>query len=1483
MHTVIPSVLRRQHQFLDDAILQEVCGVPSSLVEEPTLPDSSAEPLEIPVDPLLLQSLTKSLGEVEQSIISSHVTISADEEAGKVMFSPTKYSKSSWKEECQEKMLSYISSNLAKESITIPKEAAAQAMSAAVKLYPSLTVVLSSNDTVITLAGAPSSVQLAKKEIESVCLGFALDTATILLSPADFDFLEQIKKSEIPDSIECKFNSKTFQIYLKGPVMEVSKLKESVKKFLQHVDITVIVDPLVIKFFRTEGGRSKLKMFLQERQCQAALHFSIHPNLTLHLLCRNEDEHSVNAAMQAIPLAVTAQAITIPESVAPVLSELDDFNQLCQKVEKENGILIKNMGCKVSAAGFKLEVSNSLVEINNFLKEKASPLPPTDMKIGVLVARSLKSNQQSVEKCLQSLHVELHIDISRGVLQLSPMHYLMPGWEETCKKNVTEYIKSNVAEMKVEVPQNANHEVLALLYSMHNEDSTFVYNYPHQSTSLTFAGEKNTVKTMEDKLAQICANFSVQSEEVHLNQENFEFLTSVMMEYLVTRCQPHNVEVDVNNETHSLCLTGPVKELEAAKKNMTTMAAHVAIPVSLEQPIIKYFVTERGKDKLYKMLRDSRYEKCVPFISASLMKVSLLCQHKHKKIAEEALEHLQTHTSTSRQQIPDLLSPFLADLPEFVREKQSIEEKNSVQISVSVKEMLVAGFKNGVTASVSALSAFVGEKMVHFQPLIVSINVLIAKCIEADPLELNTCLANMQVCFKIKSEKSTAFISLSPTPQTKPGWKKECNEVLISYLERQYLHTEIEVPKSVANEVFKVLYAKDKNFEFELCKNDSCAIVAGEISAVKTLEIEVARIFIKHQTKESIQLTHREYDFFTQIVQSNIRNVQIECNPTNCTIVVSGNIREVIDLKKSIKEMVIHSMVPVSLDAMLIKFFNQNGKQEISAYVNKEKFQVAFHSKMSVHPPVLEFLCELKLESYVRQLATKLPEECQVSAIPLPKSIITQPMDKEFTDYCQQLQIEFHVLITINQNEVKICGFRSPVIDVKKLVESFIKKKCTVKTPFPIHAMIWCLFSGHMKSRWMKIEHQCQSNNVHLTPQVEKERNFTIVLIGDKIDVQKICQSIEQLIQSVITHVIPLTSPGLHKFFSEEEKGKLTIPSIENAHKVRIEVAQVGDKLGTEQTAIKTSINHAKAPRFVRECVADVGNMKHISIYIGDISEFRADVIVNAANEKLKHVGGVADSILKKGGDVIQEESDKHVRYYGSLKPGEIWMSSAVGKLPCYELIHAVGPRWQNNPCGEQQLQKVTVNCLKEANCKNYHSIALPAISSGIFCCPINDCAKVLISTVINFCMKHHSQNLQEINFVLYTSRDATCFIQALHDHLRPENIRQRLSPSSSCGASWSGSSTYATPATMPDSNSDPGEESSVGEEECEDKPLIQTSPLNRIMIQQGSILEVEVKKTVQYIYNLSSCGIPYSLFSRTLIFFFCFSRYIHCPGKKFV
>ena len=83
-----------------------------------------------------------------------------------------------------------------------------------------------------------------------------------------------------------------------------------------------------------------------------------------------------------------------------------------------------------------------------------------------------------------------------------------------------------------------------------------------------------------------------------------------------------------------------------------------------------------------------------------------------------------------------------------------------------------------------------------------------------------------------------------------------------------------------------------------------------------------------------------------------------------------------------------------------------------------------------------------------------------------------------------------------------------------------------------------------------------------------------------------------------------------------------------------------------------------------------LNNGKTIRLVRGDITERNVDVIVNPANSYLKHGGGVAAAIVKKGGQIIQEESDK----IGYVPVGSAVVTDS-GKLSCKAINHTVGPQ----------------------------------------------------------------------------------------------------------------------------------------------------------------------------------------------------------------
>lgn len=155
-------------------------------------------------------------------------------------------------------------------------------------------------------------------------------------------------------------------------------------------------------------------------------------------------------------------------------------------------------------------------------------------------------------------------------------------------------------------------------------------------------------------------------------------------------------------------------------------------------------------------------------------------------------------------------------------------------------------------------------------------------------------------------------------------------------------------------------------------------------------------------------------------------------------------------------------------------------------------------------------------------------------------------------------------------------------------------------------------------------------------------------------------------------------------------------------------------------------------------------NEKTLRLVQGDITERDVDAIVNAANSHLKHGGGVAGAIVRKGGQVIQEESDK----IGFTPVGTAVITSA-GKLPAKFVIHAVGPRMGEGD-EDNKLKNAVLSSLLLASGKRLKSISMPAISSGIFGFPKARCAAILVGEALNYIKKNPKSSLELIEICVF-------------------------------------------------------------------------------------------------------------------------------------
>ena len=193
-----------------------------------------------------------------------------------------------------------------------------------------------------------------------------------------------------------------------------------------------------------------------------------------------------------------------------------------------------------------------------------------------------------------------------------------------------------------------------------------------------------------------------------------------------------------------------------------------------------------------------------------------------------------------------------------------------------------------------------------------------------------------------------------------------------------------------------------------------------------------------------------------------------------------------------------------------------------------------------------------------------------------------------------------------------------------------------------------------------------------------------------------------------------------------------------------------------------------------------------IQLVQGDITAEQTDAIVNTANKYLQHGSGVAGAILRRGGPVIQQESDAWVQSHGLVSHNEpAWTSG--GHLSCRVVIHAVGPVWGDRLRTVSGFQKLgsggdvpgtgkredavlaaaVGGSLRVADQQGLASIAFPAISTGIYGFPKERAADVMLGAIREYF--GGPSNLKLIRLVLFDKQTIAAFETAWHDHFSPE------------------------------------------------------------------------------------------------------------------
>ena len=167
-----------------------------------------------------------------------------------------------------------------------------------------------------------------------------------------------------------------------------------------------------------------------------------------------------------------------------------------------------------------------------------------------------------------------------------------------------------------------------------------------------------------------------------------------------------------------------------------------------------------------------------------------------------------------------------------------------------------------------------------------------------------------------------------------------------------------------------------------------------------------------------------------------------------------------------------------------------------------------------------------------------------------------------------------------------------------------------------------------------------------------------------------------------------------------------------------------------------------------------------VAITVGDITKDKVDAIVNAANGTLMGGGGVDGAIHRAGGPEIKAACAeiRRTEYPQGLPTGEAVITPA-GNLPAKFVIHTVGPVYGSGGADKADLLAACYfNSLSLAASHQLKSIAIPAISTGIYGYPMDKAAAVSSRTIEQFLSVDKSLTL--VKLVFFAAGDAEVFLK---------------------------------------------------------------------------------------------------------------------------
>ncbi len=749
-------------------------------------------------------------------------------------------------------------------------------------------------------------------------------------------------------------------------------------------------------------------------------------------------------------------------------------------------------------------------------------------------------------------------------------------------------------------------------------------------------------------------------------------------------------------EALSISLKGPSIYVSKLKESLSKLLEDLkVIPVDLNPELTNHFATSlnEGQKQIHDFIKSSKCPTVVSFSAcpkgSKTAKLSLLlvCKSKDYDWAKSVQESIEEKAGYKDITVPEFLASLIDKRKEYNTLISQLRTNYSVRIIYDEfkRQISVFGFGEGVIEGATQIEEFIRHNKSLVIPLSVPLDQLLSKALKKRSQNLDKilgeCHASLSYTF---SDPDETEILVSSKTSIKDDWKPRCKSALTNYI-KKFQVIQLTFTRDAKKEIITFLENKDKStkypFAFDLEEADLLVQIVGEATFIADVQREFKEIDHSFSTaKKSLRLLQVQQTYIRQVSLENIKTrfpeLAIEFSDNFQCLCLKGFQRNIRHFEEWFAQNYKISSITVASDTLLVEFLNHEyGKNFLNVFLESKKVsKVAILESNSSQLDLLfdSAVMSADIETVVYELRLKL----KIKTISLPESLKRpkQETKLKISNFYKQIEKDFNILCSYTHGNTQII-LGGTVEDVNlagtKLTEFFEEESTCVKD-LQLTSLQWTLIKGDYRCMQEIKQWLCEVKPLENGSQIVQ---MSLKLKGEEFAVTKAFQVLLEIKESLITDSVIVYAPGACAYFSKENTKTTVLPGIEKTYKVCIEMFAF--EYDESEVDIKGA-DKSTAREFCRVSTQFGQSDKIVTfkVYIGDLTEFKADVLVNPANGQLRHAGGLAAAIVKKGGQEIQDDCNRFIQgNVLDLDEGEVYFSHKVGCLPCKAIVHAVGPK----------------------------------------------------------------------------------------------------------------------------------------------------------------------------------------------------------------